>query len=62
MQFEGGWSVSSYRRACIRSEAPAGYDLFYYMDRGTKAVTHVIDLEEHDVTKKWVIITEISRR
>ena len=56
-----GWSLGSYRRAGIRSETPPGYDLFYYKDKGTKTVTHMIDFQEYGVTKKWVIITEISK-
>jgi hypothetical protein len=54
-------SLGSYRRACIRSEAPPGYDLFYYKDKGTKTVAHMLDFQEYGVTKKWVIITEISK-
>ena len=61
MKFEGGWSVASYRHACIRSEVPAGYDLFYYKDKGTKEFAHMFDFQEYGVTKKWVIITKISK-
>ena len=35
--------------------------MFYYNDKGTKEVTHMFDLQEYGVTKKWVIITEISK-
>ena len=35
--------------------------MFYYKDKGTKTVTHMLDLQEYGVTKKWVIITEISK-
>ena len=44
MKFEGGWSLAFYRRASIRSEAPAGYDLFYCKVKGTKEVAHILDL------------------
>ena len=58
-------SLGSYRLACIRSEAPPGYDLFYYKDKGTKTVAHMLNLQaslqEYGVTKKWMIITEISK-
>ena len=43
---------------CNRSESPEGYDLFYYKDKDTKWIPHMIDLKEYGVTKKWVIITE----
>ena len=45
----------------MRTEAPEGYDLFYYKDRDTKKIAHLLDLEEYGVTKKWMIITEISK-
>ena len=60
MKFEGGWSTASYKRACNRREAPEGYDLFYYKDKGTQQIAHVLVLQEYGVTKKLVIITEIS--
>jgi hypothetical protein len=62
MKFEGRWSTASYRCACNQHEAPEGYDLFYYKDKGTKQIAHMLDLQEHGVTKKWVIITEISKQ
>jgi hypothetical protein len=34
MKIEGEWSAVSYRRACNRREAPEGYDMFYYKDKG----------------------------
>jgi hypothetical protein len=63
MKFEGGWSTASNKRACNRRETPEGYHLFRYTDKDTKCITHMIDfkLEEYGVTKKWVIITEISK-
>ena len=61
MKFEGGWSTSSYKRACTGREAPEGYHLFHYKDKGTKDIAHMLDLEDYGVTKKWVIITEISK-
>jgi hypothetical protein len=30
-------------------------------DKDTKDITHMLDLEDYGVTKKWVIITEISK-
>ncbi len=41
--------------------APEGYHLFRYKDKGTKDIAHMLDLEDYGVTKKWVIITEISK-
>ena len=35
MKFEGGWSTASHKRACTRREAPEGYHLFRYKDKGT---------------------------
>ena len=61
MKFEGGWSTASYKRACTLREAPEGYHLFRYKDKGTKDIAHMLDLEDYGVTKKWVIITEISK-
>ena len=61
MKFEGGWSTTSYKRACTGREAPEGYHLFHYKDKGTKDIAHMLDLEDYSVTKKWVIITEISK-
>jgi hypothetical protein len=61
MKFEGGWSTASYKRTCTRKEAPEGYHLFRYKDKGTKDIAHMLDLEDYGVTKKWVIITEISK-
>ena len=61
MKFEGGWSTASYKRACTGREAPEGYHLFHYKDKGTKDIAHMLDLEDYGVTKKWVIITEISK-
>ena len=58
---QDGGDVAQMSVECIRSEALVGYDLFYYKDKGTKELTHMIDLEEYGVTKKWVIITEISK-
>ena len=34
---------------------------FHYKDKGTKDIAHMLDLEDYGVTKKWVIITEISK-
>jgi galactokinase/mevalonate kinase-like predicted kinase len=31
------------------------------MDKGTKDMTHMLDLEDYGVTKKWVILTKISK-
>jgi hypothetical protein len=53
--------MASYKRACTRREAPEGYHLFRYKDKGTKDIAHMLDLEDYGVTKKWVIITEISK-
>ena len=61
MKFEGGWSTVSYKRTCNRREAPEGYDMFYYKDKDNKCITHMLDLQEYGVTKKWVIISEISK-
>ena len=61
MKFEGGWIIASYNRPCSRKEGPEGYHLFHYKDKGTKFSTHMLDLQEYGVTKKWVIITEISK-
>ena len=61
MKFEGGWSTACYKRACNRREAPEGYLLFRYKDKGTKCIAHMLDLQEYGVTKKWVIIAEISK-
>ena len=61
MKFEVGWRTESYKRTCNRCEEPEGYHMFYYKDKDTKWITHMIDLEEYGVTKKWVIITEISK-
>ena len=35
--------------------------MFHYKDKGTKSFAHMLDLQEYGVTKKWVIITEISK-
>ena len=61
MKFQGGWSTASYKRACSRSEAPEGYHLFRYKDKRTECIAHMLDLQVYGVTKKWVIITEISK-
>jgi hypothetical protein len=61
MKFEGGWSIASYKRPCSRKEGPEGYHLFHYKDKGTKSFAHMLDLQEYGVTKKWVIIAEISK-
>ena len=61
MKFEGGWSTASYKRPCSQKEGPECYHLFHYKDKGTKSLTHMLDLQEYGVTKKWVIITEISK-
>ena len=61
MKFEGGWSTASYKHACNRREAPEGYDVFYYKDKGTKWIALMLDFQEYGVTNKWVIITEISK-
>ncbi len=61
MKFEGGWNTSSYKRTYSRCVSPEGYDMFYYKDKDTKWITHILDLQEYGVTKKWVIITEISK-
>jgi hypothetical protein len=45
----------------VRTVAPEGYDLFCYKDRDTKKIAHLLDLEEYGVTKKWMIITKISK-
>ena len=60
-KFEGGWSTASHKQECKRTEASEAYDWFYYKDRGTQKVAHLLDLEDYGVTKKWVIITEISK-
>ncbi len=39
----------------------AVYHFFRYKDKGTKDISHMLDLEDYGVTKKWVIITEISK-
>ena len=43
------------------TQAPEGYHLFRYKDKDTKDIAHMLDLEDYGVTKKWVIITEISK-
>ncbi len=44
------------------TETSESYDCFHYRDRGTKKIAHFrMDLEEYGVTKKWGIITEISK-
>jgi hypothetical protein len=35
--------------------------LFRYKDKDTECIVHILDLQEYGVTKKWVIITEISK-
>ena len=35
--------------------------MFYYKDKDTKCIAHMLDLQEYGVTKKWVIISEISK-
>ena len=35
--------------------------MFYYKDKGTKWIAHMLDFQEYGVTKKWVIISEISK-
>ena len=30
-------------------------------DKGRKCIAHMLDLQEYGVTKKWVIIAEISK-
>ena len=60
-KFEGGWSIASYKRPCSRKEGPEGYHLFHYKDKDTKSLAHMLDLQEYGVTKKWVIITEMSK-
>ncbi len=35
--------------------------LFRYKDRDTRSFPHILDFQEYGVTKKWVIITEISK-
>jgi hypothetical protein len=47
MKFERGCSTASYKRACNRRETPEGYDLFYYKDKGTKQIVHMLDLQEY---------------
>ena len=57
----GALSTASYNRAC-RCEAPEGYHLFRYKDNDTECIGHMLDdLQDYGVTKKWVIITEISK-
>ena len=62
-KFEGGWSIASYKRPCSRKEGPEGYHLFHYKDKDTVTMSfaNTLDLQEYGVTKKWVIITEISK-
>jgi hypothetical protein len=48
-------------RACTPCEAPEGYQLFHYKDKDTKSLAHMLDFHEYGVTKKWVIITEMSK-
>jgi hypothetical protein len=61
MKSEGGWSTASYKCPCTPKEGPEGYQLFHYKDKVTKSLAHMLDLQEYGVTKKWVIITEISK-
>ena len=61
MKFEGDWSTVSYKRAYNRRKAPEGYHLFRYKDKDTKWIVHMLNLQEYGVTKKWEIITEISK-
>ena len=35
--------------------------MFHYKDKDPKSFTHILDFQEYGVTKKWVIITEISK-
>jgi hypothetical protein len=35
--------------------------MFYYKDKNTKCLAHLLDLQEYGVTKNWVIITEIAK-
>ncbi len=35
--------------------------MFRWKDKDTECITHLLDLQEYGVTKKWVIITEISK-
>jgi hypothetical protein len=53
--------VGSSERPCTPKEGPEGYQLFHYKDKTTKSLTHILDFQEYGVTKKWVIITEISK-
>jgi hypothetical protein len=53
MKFEGRWSTARYKRVCNRCEAPEGYLLFRYKDKGTKCIAHMLDLQEYGVTKEW---------
>jgi hypothetical protein len=61
MKSEGGWNTGSYKRPCTPEEGPEGYQLFHYKDKDTKSLSHILDFQEYGVTKKWVIITEISK-
>ena len=59
MKEDGG--QHRHKQTCKRIEASEAYDWFYYKDRDTQKVAHLLDLEDYGVTKKWVIITEISK-
>jgi hypothetical protein len=58
---KGGWITVSHKQTCKWTETYEVYDWFYYKDRDTKKITHLMDLEKYVVIKKWVIITEISK-
>jgi hypothetical protein len=49
-KFEGGWSTSSHKQTCKRTETSEAYDWFYYKDRDTQKVAHLLDLEDYGVT------------
>ena len=54
-------SPTSYRRGCIGVNHVKVMTWVYYQDKCTKQIAHMLDFQKHGVTKKWVIITEISR-
>ncbi len=51
MKFEGEWSAASYRRACNRRGAPEGYDMFYYKDKDSKQIAHMLDLHKGGIVQ-----------
>jgi hypothetical protein len=41
--------------------APEGYHLLLYKDKGTKDITHILDLEDYGVTKKWGLLQRFQK-